>query len=450
MNRNFITCITVCTLLFHPPFAFGTPKEQRPNLVVILIDDMGWNDTGFAGNKTVHTPNMDRLAKNGIIFSEAYASAPNCAPTRACLMTGQYPPRHGIYTVVDERHSPGQPNHKIISATSKSSLDGEAITIAEVLHQAGYATGMVGMWNLGKGRKGPQVPTGQGFDSYVQPKDLGFERDAYFNAAGEYLTDKLTDAAIDYVKNQRGPFFLYLANHCVHSPFQPKPELLQKNGGDEYAATIEALDENIGRFAAALPQDTLVIFTSDNGATRQHAAPLNGGKGTLYEGGTRVPSFAYGPGIHAGQTTAEPVSTIDLFPTLLELAATPLPEDLIIDGKSMVPLWNNGTLHRDTLYWHFPCYIGQGGPTSALRDGDYKLIEFFETGTIELYNLKDDPEEKNNLTAKDPARAKQLYEKLKAWQKSTGAPCPSEPNLSYDPTAANKKDRNLRGKGGKE
>jgi arylsulfatase A-like enzyme len=341
----------------------------RPNLVVILVDDMGWKDAGFSGNDSFHTPNMDRLANSGMIFTRAYAAAPNCAPTRACLMTGQYPPRHGAYTVVDERHSPGQPSHKIMAIPSKAELDSAAVTIAEVLQDAGYATGMVGMWNLGKGRKGPRVPTGQGFDSYVQPKDLGFEQDEYFNGHGEYLTDRLTDSSIEFAKVQQRPFFLYAAYHAIHSPFDPKPELLRKNDGNAYAATIEALDENIGRLAAALPKDTVILLTSDNGGTRKYVEPLRGGKGTLYEGGLRVPAFAAGPGIEAGLTSDEPVSTIDLFPTLLALAGVSVPENLPLDGENLTPLWNGGALKRDVLFWYFPCYIGQGGPSSALRKG---------------------------------------------------------------------------------
>ena len=197
-------------------------------------------------------------------------------------------------------------NHDHAADQIDRELDADTVTIAEALRDSGYATGMVGMWNLGRGRRGPHVPTGQGFESYVQPKDLGFEQDAYFNTDGEYLTDRLTDAAIDFVRKQSDPFFLYVAYHAVHAPFDPKPELTEKYGPGEqaeYAATVEALDQNIGRLARALPQDTFLFFTSDNGGTRRHVEPLRGGKGTLYEGGLRVPAFAAGPGIKAKQQT---------------------------------------------------------------------------------------------------------------------------------------------------
>ncbi len=420
----------------------------QPNLIVVLVDDMGWQDTGFAGNKVIETHNLDQLASDGIIFSQAYASAPNCAPTRACLMTGLYPPRHGVYTVVDARHNPGQPNHKIIAADSKAELAGEFVTVAESLKKAGYATGMVGMWNLGRGRSGSRVPTGQGFDSYVQPRDLGFQKDEYINSKGEYLTDCMTDTAIEFVQKSNGPFFLYFASHAIHAPFQPKRELTQKYGGDEagkYAATVEALDHNIGRLAKVLPDNTILIFTSDNGGTRRFVEPLRGGKGTLYEGGVRVPAFAVGKGIRGNQVSDEPISTIDIYPTLLELAGIPAPE--ATDGKSLVPLWTGGSLNRDSLYWHFPCYIGNGSPSSAMRKGDYKIIESFESGKVELYDLSKDPEERRDLAIKEPELTASLYNDLKDWQARTNAPRPSKPNPKYDPTVVQKRGRDQRGKG---
>jgi arylsulfatase A-like enzyme len=418
----------------------------RPNLVVVLIDDMGWKDTGFAGSNLFKTPYLDGMAKNGIIFTQAYAAAPNCAPTRACLMTGQYTPRHGVYTVVDERHAPGQTHHKIIAAHSAAELKTEAFTIAEALKEAGFATGMVGMWNLGRGRNGPCTPTGQGFDSFVQPKDLGFKRDEYFNSNGEYLTDRMTDAAIEFITDARQPFFLYLAYHAIHPPFAPKPDLLKKCNGDKYAATIAALDENMGRLAKALPEDTILFFTSDNGGTRRYVEPLRGGKGTLYEGGLRVPAFASGMGIAPNQETDTLISTIDLFPTLLELAGVSQSVSHPIDGKSLVPLWRGGTLKHDALYWHFPCYVGRGTPSSAIRQGRYKLIEFFETGKVELYDLEKDPGEKNDLAESKGELARELHQKLKLWQAELAAACPTNPNPDYDSSATPKRGRGQRSK----
>ena len=262
---------------------------------------------GFTGNEFIETPRTDAMARQGMIFTNAYSSA----PTRACLMSGQYPPRHGVYTVVDERHSPGQPNHRILSSESSAELATESVTIGESLKAGGYATAMFGMWNLGRGKEGPITPIGQGFEVFKQPRGLGFNKDRYFNDKGEYLTDAFTTEGIRWMEAQGDePFFLYLAYHGVHSPFEPKPDLLRKYqnkpGGtgarDEaaYAATVEAIDQNVGRVVDALEQlglsdNTIVIFHSDNGGTRHYTAPLAGGKGTLYEGGLRVPTAIWGP-----------------------------------------------------------------------------------------------------------------------------------------------------------
>lgn len=404
---------------------------MQPGVVLVLIDDMSWHDPGFAGNPRKPTPNLDGLARRGMVFTQAYAAAPNCAPTRASLMTGQYPPRHGVFTVVDERHRPGRPEHRIIAADSRAELDTSAVTIAEVLRDAGYATGMVGMWNLGRGRRGPNTPTGQGFDRFVDPKELGFGPDGYWNAKHEYNSDRMTDAALEWIRAQTQPFFLYLAYHDVHGPYEPKSDLLTQFHGDAHAATLAALDENIGRLAAALPTNTFLLFTSDNGGEPDYVAPLRGGKGTLYEGGLRVPMLMCGPGIAAGASSDVPVSSIDLLPTLMEVAGVTR-TDLTVDGRSLVPLWNGGDLDRDALHWHFPCYAGQGAPASALREGRYKLIEFFETDTVELYDLQADPGETHDLAREQPERAAKLRTRLAAWQKELGAPCPHEPNPSYD------------------
>ena len=201
----------------------------RPNLLVILADDLGWRHVGSAGGKEIDTPHLDSLAKRGTVFSEACASAPNCTPTRACLLTGQYPPRHGIYTVVDPRHAPGSPWHKVTAADSRAELATETVTLAEILRDAGYATGMVGMWNLGRGRRGPTTPDGQGFSFSRQPKELGFENDRYRDASGRDLTATMAAECVSFiVANKDQPWFLYFAPHAVHAPYEPPPELLAK------------------------------------------------------------------------------------------------------------------------------------------------------------------------------------------------------------------------------
>jgi arylsulfatase A len=429
--------------------------SRPPNIVFVLMDDMGWRDVGFMGNKFVETPNIDRLAAGGLVFSQAYASAPNCAPTRACLMSGQYTPRHGIYTVVDPRQPAGSPWHKLTAAESRSELATEVITLPEVLHQRGYATAFFGMWNLGRGRKGPMTPEGQGFDQVVFPETIGFGKDAYFDGSGNYLSDRLTDEVLKFIEvNREKPFFVYLADHAVHAPFEPKAELVKKyekkaaSGKDRrddpaYAATIDAVDQNVGRIIQTLDKlkihdNTLIVFTSDNGGIPQYTAPLRGSKGQLYEGGIRVPLVMSWARLgKPGRICDAPVSSVDMYPTLAELAGAPLPKSQVQDGVSLVSVMRGeNTLKRSGMFWHFPCYVGRAAPASAVREGDLKLIEFFEDGGhYELYNLRTDPNEQQDLAKSMPEKANALYRTLKAWQVETGAANPVGPNPSYDPKA---------------
>ncbi len=436
---------------------------DRPNFIVILIDDMGWNDMGFSGSDFIDTPNADALAEEGVIFSQAYASAPNCAPTRASLMSGQYTPRHGVFTVVDARHKPGSPHHKIVAAHSAAALDTESVTIAEALKPGGYATAMYGMWNLGRGRSGPETPTGQGFDVFKQPRDLGFEKDAYFNREGEYLTDALTSEGMRFIeRNRKRSFFLYLAYHAVHHPFEPKPDLAKKyrerarRSGSrinpDYAATVEAVDQNIGRLQRTLErlgleEDTIVVFTSDNGGDRRNTAPLKGGKGSLYEGGIRVPAAIWGTGIRSSYTSDTPFLSMDIYPTLLELAGIPRPPHHILDGQSFAILLKGGDEpERGALYWHFPSYIGNGSPSSVIRKGQYKLIEYFEDQSIALFDLDKDIGETKNIAKQAPEITATLRAELLAWHQATGAPRPTLANPAYDPNAQPIRGRENRGK----
>jgi arylsulfatase A-like enzyme len=426
-------------------FALSLHASDRPNFIFILIDDMGWKDVGFAGSNMAPTPNIDVLAKKGLIFKQAYASAPNCAPTRACLMTGQYTPRHGIYTVIDDRHTPGSPQQKIMAAESKSELPSNTLTLADILKSNGYSTGMVGMWNLGRGKTGPASPLGRGFQYFTEPKALGFEKDTYLRKDGSELTDVMTDAAIKWMTEHKdGPFFLYFAPHAVHAPFEPKPELLAKYADKkdqmaaEYSATIECLDQNIGKLYAeleklGLTKNTHIFFTSDNGGTRQFNAPLRDGKGSLYEGGIRVPAFWNGPGVKEVSMSEEPVSSIDFLPTLLELAGVPSPTNQIVDGRSLVPIRDGKGFKSTNLFWHFPCYTGNAKPGSAIRQRNWKLIEFFETGKPELYDLSSDPSESKDLSVANTEKTDLLLKTLHDWQKETGAAIPSGPNPNYDP-----------------
>jgi len=448
--------LLICILIFLSLSISGnTLHAAPPNVALILMDDMGWRDVGFAGNDFVETPNLDRLAREGIRFTQAYASAPNCAPTRACLMSGQYTPRHGVFTVIDPRHDPGQPHHKVISAKSNEALSGDVVTIAELLQSKGYATGCFGMWNLGRGRSGPSTPTGQGFDLFKEPKSIGFEKDAYFDSDGRYCSDVLTDETLSFIEIHRSrPFFVYLATHDVHAPLEPKPELVAKyekkaqraNVSDaeiQQAASVEAIDLNVGRIMdklreLKLDENTMVIFTSDNGGTPQFVAPLNGSKGALYEGGIRVPAAIWWKGLkNPGRDFDEPVLSMDFYPTITELAGEDLPKNQSIDGTSLMSVLRDEakSLNRDSVFWHFPCYIGRGEPSNAVRMGDWKLIEKFQDESFELYNLNNDPGEKKNLAESQPQKAKELKQVLLEWQTTTGAPRPVEKNPAYDPSS---------------
>ena len=457
--------LSLALALCFAPSCFGA---KQPNIVLILLDDMGYRDVGFAGNRYVDTPNIDKLAKSGVVLSQCYASAPNCAPTRACLLTGQYTPRHGVYTVVDDRYAPGQPHMKVMSTKGNDELPAKTKTVADLLKAQGYATSLIGMWNLGRGRNGSTgSPTGRGFDVYKRPDDVNFAKDAYRDGRGRYLSDALCDEALAWIdKNKAKPFFLYYADHSVHEPFDPKPELLAKyqakspSGLDKgvtpaYAATVEAVDQSIGRILAkleslGLTKDTLVIFTSDNGGLPYVVNPLRGSKGLLYEGGLRVPGAVSWPGvIPAGRTFVEPVASMDFMPTILEAAGVPLPKDQPTDGLSLLKSLQAGTsLGRSAIYWHFPCYIGKGEPMSLLRSGDYKLIQKFAGPTFELYDVRKDPGEEKDLAASQPAKVEELKKLLFAWQKDTGAFLADKKNEAYDPNAREQRGGGKAGQGG--
>ncbi|MHC4171535.1 MAG: sulfatase [Planctomycetota bacterium] len=455
----------------------GDGAKKKPNFVFIFIDDLGWKDVDFMGrypasqgpSRYYETPNIDKLAGEGVIFTNAYTNAPNCAPTRACLMSGQYTPRHGIYTVgTSER---GRANlRKLIPISNNTNLDSKIVTIPEALKSAGYTSACIGKWHLGN--KAPFRPQDQGFD-------VEFERDhrGHFSADGEYLTDRLTDEAIKFIEaNKDRPFFLYLPHHAVHTPIQAKAEIIEKykkkkpgNGHNNptYAAMIESADQSVGRVMDKLDElgladNTVVFFFSDNGGHANYTsmAPLRGSKGMLYEGGIRVPLTIRCPGrASKGGVCDVPVIGIDFYPTIVEIAGVPKPSGHILDGRSIVGLLNpvrsktstsNGVNTKDpkfkkrAIFWHFPAYLEpynkkQGPwrttPAGAVRQGDWKLIEFFEDGKVELYNLADDIGEKNNLAEIMPDKVKELHGILIKWRKSVRAPIPTEKNPQYDPGA---------------
>ena len=357
---------------------------------------------------------------------------------------------------------------KVMSTKGNDELPARTRTVADLLKSNGYATALVGMWNLGRGRNGSTgSPTGRGFDVYKRPDDVNFEKDAYMDGKGRYLSDALCDEALSWIdQNKTKPFFLYYAEHSVHEPFDPKPALIAKykakppTGLDkgitpEYAATVEAVDASIGRImakleASGLTKDTLVIFTSDNGGLPYVVNPLRGSKGLLYEGGIRVPGAISWPGvIPAGKTYDEPVASMDIMPTILEAAGVPLPKDQPTDGLSLLKQLKTGaSLNRNAIYWHFPCYIGKGEPMSLLRAGDYKLIQKFAGPTFELYNVRKDPGEEHDLAKAEPAKVEELKKLLVAWQKDTGAFLADKKNEAYDPDAKEQRGGGKGGQGG--
>lgn len=449
----------------HP--GMGQNKAHKPNIILIVADDLGWKDLAFMGSTYYDTPHLDKLARQGMHFTQAYAAAANCAPSRACLMSGQNTPRHGIFTV-GEADRGDNTTRKLIPAVNQEDLAEDHVTLAEALQAAGYYTATIGKWHLGKD------PRSQGFDFNVGGNRRGANKhfapygnpDIPEGAAGEYLTDRLTTEAIKVVEAQQArPFFLYLPYYAVHTPIQA-PAALEARYKDKapgagqrhaaYAAMISSLDTNIGRLmqqleALKLADNTLVIFTSDNGGIRSisEQTPLRAGKGSYYEGGIRVPLVMRWPGkIRAGTVNTTPVTNLDFYPTVLELLQLKN-KNGIQDGRSLWPVLQGKAMAERPLYWHFPIYLQAYDPAkddgrdplfrtrpgSAMRLGQWKLHEYFEDGALELYNLQQDVGERHNVAAKYPEVTQKLHKMLRDWRQQTQAPVPTELNPSYNPQA---------------
>ncbi|WP_448248498.1 sulfatase [Thalassotalea agariperforans] len=444
------------------------PMEDasKPNIIMIVIDDLGWSDVGY--NQTTdhfETPNVDALAQEGLVFDQAYAGAANCAPSRAVLMSGQYGPRHGVYTVSPSARGNAKAR-KLIPIKNKRGISTEVITIAESLKTAGYATGNFGKWHLGAD------PDQQGFDVNVAGSHQGMTFH-YFSPyklpnikdgpEGEYLTERLTNEVIDWVKSTKDkPFFAYVPYYTVHTPYQAVLDKVNKYHAKgikdkkqaTYAAMVEHMDDNVGRILAMLASEnladnTLVIFTSDNGGYRMSSfpTPLRGGKGSYYDGGLRVPLIVRWPEKIKAGLDHTPVVNADFYPTLVNLAKAELPNQ-VLDGVDLSAhlLGKEKIANRD-LFWHFPVYLqahhaptdqGQDPlfrtrPGSSIRSGDWKLIQYFENNEFELYNLANDISEQHNLAKQKPNKVAELKAKLQAWQQQTGADIPTELNPEYDP-----------------
>jgi len=434
--------------------AQAAPPPQKPNFVFFLIDDMGWRDLACYGSTFYETPNIDRLAAQGMRFTSAYAACPVCSPTRASIMTGKYPARLHL---TDWIPSHERPYAKLRIPDWTRHLALEELTIAEALKPAGYVSASIGKWHLGDEEFWPDK---QGFDLNVAGCQMG-QPPSYFSPYkiptiqpgpdGEYLTDRLADEAVSFIeKNKDRPFFLYLPHYAVHSPLMAKKEMVEKYQAkpkaDEgqtnatYAAMIQSVDDCVGKVCAklealGLADRTIVFFMSDNGGVVRTTsnAPLRAGKGTLYEGGIREPMIVRWPGaVKPASVCDEVVTSVDFFPTILTMAGVMWESEGRLDGANLVPLLTRGArLQRDAVYWHYPHYHNTT-PGGAIRAGDWKLIEYFEDGRVELYNLKDDLGETKDLASAMPERAAELRKKLADWRQAVGAQMPT-PNPDYDP-----------------
>jgi arylsulfatase A-like enzyme len=448
----------------NPLLATNAPA-RRPNILFILADDLGWRDVGYQGADFYETPNLDRLSRQGLVFTQGYANAGNCTPSRACLHAGQYTPRHGVYAVGSTARGP-QAQMRLVPEPGKTGLAPATLTLAKALKAAGYATALFGKWDLA----GPDgaTPEQQGFDTVVDP------RAAEPNSLGTDPQDPkslfaLTRAAADWIQDHtQQPFFAFVSHHAIHSPLEARSETLKrfraKNPGllhtnALYAACLNDLDHSVGLLLTRLQElglatNTLVIFTSDNGATPESSQePLRGNKGCYYEGGLRVPLIIRWPAVvRADSRSGIPVSQVDLFPTMLGAAGAPIPPNHVVDGEDLLPLLRGQRVpQRKALYWHFPGYLDdpvlrgrdpvfRTRPVSVIRKGDWKLHLYHEewllqggraaaatNNAVELYNLTTDVGERKNLI-QHTAKREELLNDLLKWLAETKAPWATNPN----------------------
>jgi len=457
MYRRLNACFLgiLALLAWHgllSPTVYAADAPARPNVIVILVDDMGWTDLGCYGSDLFQTPNIDRLAKDGLRFTNAYAACTVCSPTRAAMMTGKYPAR---LHVTDWIPGHGRQDAKLLVPDWTQYLPREEVTLAEALKEAGYATGLIGKWHLGSQEEG--WPDKHGFDvnlggyhkgqppSYFSPYKIPTLEDG---PAGEYLTDREAAEAVKFIEQHKaGPFYLYMPHYAVHTPLQAKKDVAAgyeakitpatRHNNAKYAAMVTGVDDSVGRIVAklaelGLTERTLIVFTSDNGGLLRSTdnVPLRAGKGSAYEGGVRVPAIVKWPAkIAPGGVCDQPIITPDYYPTLL--AATGIAgtagHNAQVDGVSLMPLFADpkATLPRASLYWHYPHYHPGGAtPYAAVRHGDWKLIEFYEDSHVELYNLKDDIGESRDQAKTNPDKAAELQQELHAWQSRVKAQMP--------------------------
>ena len=456
---------------------------DKPNIIFILVDDLGWQDVGYMGAKFYETPNIDQLAADGINFTQAYSSGPNCAPTRACLMTGTYTPRTQIYTPGGK--SKGDPSwmRLLVPAVERkdkklneqargqfeitNNLSADFICIPEVLKQSGYTSARLGKWHLGGDMQGFDISSADG---------IGGPHESFYGNID--VAENLTNRSLQFIEdNKDKPFFLYLSHWDVHTPFQARSPIVEKYQAkldampfaeqqelkkripfynksfiSTYAAMIEAVDTSIKRVVAkvdelGLAENTIIIFTSDNGGLHMvsQLAPLRGMKGSLFEAGVRVPACARWTGqIKPGRASGTPIASVDFLPTLASLGEAPLPTTQPVDGTDISPLFFGDQIKERSLFWHFPLYLWgigldfdlpdgkttswRGFPSTSLVRGQYKMIQFLEDKSFALYDLSTDAGEQNNIIDSMPELASRLKNEILAWQKETNAPIPSIPN----------------------
>ena len=464
---SFFSILSIFTLFC----ATGNALPEKPNIVYIMADDLGWSDVGYNGAKFYETPNIDKLRASGIAFTDAYSGASNCMPARACLMSGMYIPRTQMWTPGSRAKGetaymkflvPRRSDEKGRSTfPSKMRLKPAITSIAEILNPVGYKTARYGKWHLGANN--------QGFD--ISDSGGGKPGGTFY---GKFdIAEKLTNKSVQFInKHKSEPFFLYLCHWDVHSPIAAQPEVVKKyqdklaqkkwarKWNPTYAAMIEAVDTSVGRVMKAienngLTEKTLIIFTSDNGGDSGATwnTPLKGAKGAFYEGGIRVPTCMSWPGVIApGSTSSTPITGVDLMPSLAEISGASLPEMQPIDGESWLPLLQGKeALSNRAIFWHFPLYLKgfnynkllpiqrtnqkywRATPCSVIRKGDWKLIKFFENKSLQLYNLKDDLGETKDLSKTNLKKTKELHRLLKQWQGETKAIIPSIPNPDFAP-----------------
>ncbi len=457
---------------------------EKLNFVFILVDDLGWMDTGCYGSRFYETPNIDKLAAAGMRFTDGYAACAVCSPTRAAVMTGRYPARLGVTDWIRSRFQGGEipenkknptdyvggKDKKLLCPPNALWMELEEITIAEALKSAGYTSCHIGKWHLGAD---DWYPDKQGFDFNIGGCDFG-QPPSYFDPytqkrqgsiptltprrKGEYLTDREADEAVEFIRRHKDkPFFLYMAHYAVHTPIQAKKDVVVKyerkipEKNPTYAAMVESVDDAVGKIMAVLDElnlahNTIVFFTSDNGGLMgiTSNAPLHAGKGWPYEGGIREPVIVRWPKVvKPGSLSHEPVTSVDYFPTICEAAGVSLPRDRDIDGVSLLGhLKSNGDkkLDREAIFWHFPHYRGNIVPYSIIREGNWKLIKRYEGKTFELYNLKGDLSESNDLSEVLPEKVRRLNAKLTRWLRISRAKLP-RPNPDYEPDTNSQKGK---------